>query len=94
MFFSLSPLIHFRVRLMDVATFDVAANLFLENAELVHFEAVSLTRSVVGREFVGTARALCDGNVQVCVNGGSFTYEPVCASVMYAGCLVSAVQRE
>ena len=74
--------------------FDIKSNLFLENAELVHFEAVSLARAVVGREFVGSARAQCDGKVRVCVNGGSFAHEPVCASVMYAGCLVSAVQRE
>ena len=85
----MSPLIHFRVRLMAVTDFDVESNLFLENAELVHFEAVSLARAVVGREFVGAARAVCDGNVRVCVNGGSFVHESVCASVMYAGCVVS-----
>ena len=78
---------------MAVANFDVESNLFLENAELVHFEAVSLARAVVGREFVGAARALCDGKVRVCVNDGSFAHEPVCASVMYAGCVVSSLQR-
>ena len=79
---------------MAVTDFDVESNLFLENAELVHFEAVSLARAVVGREFVGSARAQCDGNVRVCVNGGSFAHEPVCASVMYAGCVVSTVYGE
>ena len=76
---------------MAVTDFDVESNLFLENAELVHFEAVSLARAVVGREFVGSVRAVCDGNVRVCVNGGSLAHESVCASVMYAGCVVSTV---
>ena len=76
---------------MAVTDFSIEQNLFLKNAELVDFESVSLTRAV-GREFVGTARALCDGVVEVCVNGGSFTHAPVCASVMYAGCVASVVR--
>jgi len=87
--FTLSRFIRVFIRLGAETDFDVVDNLTVVNGRIIRVE-VDRAREV-GQQFLVTIEATCDGLVEVCVNGGTFSYPDVCDSINFVGCLAGSI---